>query len=81
VDAGHFIAYRDDLGQPLVTDRVAWGQRQPAVTDRDVQVTTGHHQRPNQSLSGRGHYRLGRFAPRVFPGLFEHQLPHLSIVE
>ena len=81
MDAVHLIAYRDDLGQPLVTDRVARGHRQPAVADPDVEVTTGHRQRPDQSLSGRGDCRLGRLAPRVFPGLFEHQLPHLSILE
>jgi hypothetical protein len=81
LNTAHIVANGDHLGQALVTDRVPGRHWQPALANTDVQVATGHHQRPNQRLLGRGDFRLGDLAPRVSASLFECQLPHLSILE
>src|SRR5271156_3519187 len=73
----NIVANSDDLGQAFMTDRVSGRYWQPALADTDVQVATGHRQRPNQRLFGRGDFRFGHLAPRVSAGLFECQLPHL----
>jgi TetR/AcrR family transcriptional repressor of lmrAB and yxaGH operons len=81
LDAVHLIAHRDDLSKPLVADCVPRGQWQPTVGYRDIQITTGDHQRPDQRLLGRRDSGFGDLTPCVSPCFFERQLPHDSILE
>src|SRR6202041_119601 len=81
LNTAHTVANSDDLGQALVADRVSGRHWQPTLANADIQITTGHHQRPNQRLFGCGDLRVGYLVPGVSSSIFESQLPHLSILE
>ena len=70
----------DDLGDALVTDRVARRHRQNALGDTDIEIAAGHRQRTHDRLPAVGDIRLCGVPPLVSPDLGEHQLLHRRIL-